>query len=115
MKLTNIVDSENSYVYSTSYGFCFSTYAFSPATTVGPTDGDISKAISFMWQRHSRSLLGPLHLSLCDAVEEWSLFRLHRLCVLAWSLGGGGQRSIEALGIQQKERSKPVTRSRSTT
>ena len=103
MKLINIVDSENSYVYSTSYRFCFSfTYAFSPATTVGPTDGDISKAISFMWQRHDRPLLGLLHTSLCKTVEEWSLFQLHRLSVLAWALGGGGARSVEALGILAK-------------
>ena len=102
MKLTNIVDSENSYVYSTSYRFCFSTYAFSPATTVGPTDGDISKAISFMWQRHDRGSLGLLHTSLCQAVEEWPLFQLHRLSVLAWALGGGGARSVEALGILAK-------------
>jgi len=103
MKLTNIVDSENSYVYSTSYRFCFSfPYAFSPATTVGPTDGDMSKAISFMWQRRDRPLLGQLHTSLCKAVEEWSMFRLHQLSVLAWALGGGGTRSVEALGILAK-------------
>ncbi len=125
MKLTNIVDNENSYVYSTSYRFCFSfAYAFSPATTVGPTDGDIRKAISFMWQRRDRPSLGLLHTSLCEAVEEWSLFRLHRLSVLAWALGGGGRGSVEALGILAKGAKqagdtfpfdKPVTRFRSMT
>jgi hypothetical protein len=103
VKLTNIVDSGNSYVYSTSYRFVLvPDYAFSPATTVGPTDGDIGKAVSFIWRRRSRPLLGQLHLSLCEAVEKWSLFQLHRLSVLAWSLGGGGRRSVEALGILAK-------------
>jgi len=101
MKLTNIVESGGAYVYSTSYRFCF-PYAFSPATTVGSTDGDISKAISFMWQRRDRPSLGLRHDSLCEAVEEWSLFQLHRLSVLAWTLGGGGVRSVEALGILAK-------------
>ena len=90
-------------VYSTSYRFCFSfAFAFSPATTVGPTDGDISKAISFMWHRRDRASLALLHASLCEAVDEWSMFRLHRLSVLAWALGGGGARSVEALGILAK-------------
>jgi hypothetical protein len=102
MKLINIVDSESAYVYSTSYRFCFPYYAFSPATTVGPTDGDMGKAISFMWQRRDRGSLAVLHTSLCEAAEEWSLFRLHRLSVLAWALGGGGVRSVEALGILAK-------------
>jgi len=101
MKLTNIVDNTNSYVYSTSYRFCF-PYTFSPATTIGPTDGDVSKAISFLWKSQERGLLGLLHTSLCEAVEEWSLFRLHRLSVLAWALGGGGVRSVEALRILAK-------------
>src|SRR5437667_1353595 len=101
MKLTNIVDNTNAYVYSTSYRFCF-PYTFSPATTIGPTDGDVSKAISFLWKSQERGLLGLLHTSLCEAVEEWSLFRLHRLSVLAWTLGGGGVRSVEALRILAK-------------
>ena len=100
MKLFNVVDSEKSYVYSTSYRFCFSfAYAFSPATTAAPIDRDFTKAISFMWQRRDRPLLSQLHTSLCKAVEEWSMFRLHRLSVLAWALGGGGVRSVEALRI----------------
>jgi hypothetical protein len=100
MKLFNVVDSENSYVYSTSYRFCFSfAYAFSPATTAAPIDRDFTKAISFMWQRHDRGSLGLLHTSLCKAVEEWSMFQLHRLSVLAWALGGGGPRSVVALRI----------------
>ena len=103
MKLINIVESENSYVYSTSYRFCFSfAYAFSPATTAAPIDRGITKAISFMWQRRDRYLLKLLHASLCKAVEEWSMFRLHRLSVLAWALGGGGVRSVEALRILAK-------------
>src|SRR5205807_9820230 len=102
MKLTNIVASGDAYVYSTSYRFCFPYYAFSPATTVGPTDGDMSKAISFMWQRRDRPLLAQLHTSLCKAAEEWSMFQLHRLSVLAWALGGGGVMSVEALCILAK-------------
>ena len=94
MKLFNVVDSENSYVYSTSYRFCFSL-----AYAVAPIERDFTKAISFMWQRHDRASLGLLHTSLCNAVEEWSMFRLHRLSVLAWALGGGGVRSVEALRI----------------
>ena len=93
MKLFNIVDSENSYVYSTSYRFCFSfVYAFSPATTAASIDRDFTKAISFMWQRHDRDSLGLLHTLLCKAVEEWTLFRLYRLSVLAW-----GDRSVTRL------------------
>ena len=103
MKLTNIVESGAAFVYSTSYRFILiPEYAFSPATTVGPTDGDISKAVSFMWHRRDRGSLGLLHTSLCDAVEEWTLYQLHGLSVLAWSLGGGGTRSVEALGILAK-------------
>lgn len=86
------------YVYSTSYRFCF-PYTFSPATTVGPTDRDSRQPISFLWNRRDRHLLGFLHTSLCKAVEEWSLFRLHRLSVLAWAFGGGGSNSLAALRI----------------
>jgi hypothetical protein len=103
MKLFNVVDSENAYVYSTSYRFCLSLdYAFSPATTAAPTDRDFTKAVSFMWHRRDRGSLSLLHASVYKAVEEWSMFRLHRLSVLAWALGGGGARSVEALGILAK-------------
>jgi hypothetical protein len=103
MKLINMVDSENAYVYSTSYRFCLVfPYAFSPATTAAPTDRDFTEAISFMWQRRDRPSLSLLHASVFKAVEEWSMFRLHRLSVLAWSLGGGGVRSVEALRILAK-------------
>jgi hypothetical protein len=103
MKLTNIVESGAAFVYSTSYRFILiPKYAFSPATTVGPTDGDIGKAISFLWQHRARGSLALLHTSLCEAAEEWSLYQLHGLSVLAWSLGGGGTRSVEALRILAK-------------
>ena len=103
MKLFNAVDNESAYVYSTSYRFCLVfPYAFSPATTAAPIDRDFTKAISFMWQRRDRGSLSLLHASVYKAVEEWSMFRLHRLLVLAWTLGGGGARSVEALGILAK-------------
>ena len=52
-----------------------------------------------MWNRKDRNLLAWLHTSLCKAVEEWSLFQLYRLSVLAWARGGGGSVSLEALRI----------------
>jgi hypothetical protein len=97
MKLIDF-PTEHCFVYSTNYRFCF-PYTFSPATTVGPTDRDFSQAISFLWQRRDRKYLGLLHTSLCKASEEWTLFRLYRLSVLAWARGGGGSKSLEALRI----------------
>src|SRR5262249_28748972 len=103
MKLFNIVDRESAYVYSTSYRFCLVfPYAFSPATTAAPIDRDFTKAISFMWHRRDRGSLSLLHAAVVKAVEEWSMFRPYQLSVLAWSLGGRGPRSIEAMGILAK-------------
>jgi hypothetical protein len=99
MKLLDMIPGDDCYVYSTSYRFCF-PYTFSPATTVAPINRDFSRAISFLWNRRDRDLLGLLlHTSLCKAVEEWSLFRLYRLSLLAWARGGGGSESLQALRI----------------
>jgi len=78
-------------------------FTFAPATTVGSTDGDFSKAISFLWKRQDRHLLGVLHSSLCKAVEEWSLFQLHRLSVLAWAYDGGFLKALCLLGVGARE------------
>jgi hypothetical protein len=101
VKLIDTVDKENCYVYSTSYRFCF-PFTFAPATTVGSTDGDFSKAISFLWKRQDRRLLGVLHSSLCKAAEEWSLFQLYRLSVLAWAYGGGSLEALRKLAVAAK-------------
>lgn len=98
MKLSDIVDTENCYIYSTSYRFCF-PYTFPPATTAASIDRDFSSAISFLWNRRDRTLLSLLHESVRQAVEEWSLFRLYRLSVLVWGRGGGGTNSLEALRL----------------
>ena len=97
MKLSDIILQEDCYVYSTSYTFAF-PFTFAPFTTVAPMDRDFSKAISLMWNGKDRYLLVPLHTSVCKAVEEWTLFQLYRLSVLAWARGGG-PKSLEALRI----------------
>jgi hypothetical protein len=46
MKLHDIIYDKDCYVYSTSYRFCISPFAFAPSTTIGPTDGDFNRAIN---------------------------------------------------------------------
>jgi hypothetical protein len=70
------------YVYSTSYRFCF-PFPGIPATTVGPIDGDLSKAISFLWKREHRGLLPQIHREVYSAALSWGLEKLYNLSVLA--------------------------------
>ena len=61
MKLQEIIYERECYVYSTSYRFFISQFAFAPSTTIGPLDGDISKAVNITWKHKDRNLL-PLLL-----------------------------------------------------
>ena len=85
MKFQSIVYTRDCYVYSTSHRFCF-PFTFAPFTTVGPLDGNMSKAISFMWKRGDRNFLVVLHEYVYSAAEEWGLERLYWLSVLAYAL-----------------------------
>jgi len=82
MKLHDINLLDDSYTYSTSYRFCF-PFTLAPFTTVGPLNGDFSKAISFMWHRKSRQHLEDLHHEVMQAATEHKLVRLYRFSVLA--------------------------------
>ena len=84
MKLHDINLLDDSYTYSTSYRFCF-PFTFAPFTTVGPLNGDFSKAISFMWHRKSRQHLEDLHHEVMQAATEHKLVRLYRFSVLAFT------------------------------
>jgi hypothetical protein len=97
MKLQEIIYEKDCFVYSTSYRFCISPFAFAPSTTIGPTDGDSSRAVNITWDRRVRNLLPSLHGEVCEAARKWGLDRLHRLAVLAFAWTGGRPR--EALEI----------------
>jgi hypothetical protein len=92
MKLQEIIYEKDCYVYSTSYRFCISAFAFAPSTTVGPMDGDISKAINITWHRRVRNMLPSLHSEVCEAARKWGLDRLHRLAVLTFAYPKGRPR-----------------------
>jgi hypothetical protein len=101
MKLREIIHDKGCYVYSTSHRFCF-PFTFAPFTTVGPLDGDFSKAISFMWHRKSRRHLEDLHHEVMQAATEHKLIRLYRLSVLAFTFRDtykGDRGSIAALRL----------------
>src|SRR5207248_196372 len=70
------------YVYSTSYRFC-APFTFIPATTVAPTDGSFSNAISFLWKREHRGLLPQIHEEVYSTVQSWGLDQLYKFSVLA--------------------------------
>ncbi|SRR6266540_2011730 len=98
MKLKNIIYEKDCFVYSTSYRFCISQFAFAPSTTIGPLDGDFSRAVNITWNRKNRHmLLLLLHPQACEAARTWGLDRLHRLAVLTFAWTGGRPR--EALEI----------------
>ena len=92
MKLTDIIYEKDCYVYSTSYRFCISPFAFAPSTTVGPMNGDVSRAVNIIWDRRVRNLLPSLHDEVCEAPRKWGLDRLHRLAVLTFAYPKGRPR-----------------------
>jgi hypothetical protein len=94
MKLHDIIYEKGCYVYSTSYRFCVSPFAFAPSTTVGPMDGDFSRAVNITWDRRVRNLLPSLHVheEVCEAGRKWGLERLHRLSVLTFAYPKGRPR-----------------------
>ena len=57
LKLHEIIHDKDCYVYSTSYRFCISPFAFAPSTTVGPMNLDFSRAVNITWNRKDRNLL----------------------------------------------------------
>src|SRR5205809_6316956 len=91
MKLRNISYKENCYVYSTSYRFCF-PFTFVPSTTVAPVNRDLSRAVSFMWNRKDRDLLLFLHQEVERAVEKWGLDEIYRLAVTTFAYPDGAPR-----------------------
>src|SRR5438034_1241936 len=84
MKLTDINYAGESYVYSTSFRFCF-PFTFAPFTTVGSLDRDTRKAISFMWRGEHRNHLRELHAELYDVLLERGLQQLRNLAVLVYA------------------------------
>jgi hypothetical protein len=113
VKLSDIDFAGESYVYSTSFRFCF-PFSFAPFTTVGPLERDARKAVSFMWRREHRRRLAELHAELYDVVLEHGLKRLRDLAVMVYacpyptptlrSLGGHYRfRSRSALEILERQ------------
>ena len=94
LKLHEIIYDKDCYVYSTSYRFCISQFAFAPSTTVGPTNLDFGRAVNITWNRKDRNLLPSLHHEVCEAARTWGL---DRLAVLAFAWTGGRPR--EALEL----------------
>jgi hypothetical protein len=109
MKLQEIISEKECYVYSTAYRFCISQFAAAPSTTIGPLDGDISKAVNITWKRKDRNLLPLLlHRQACDVARTWGLDRLHRLAVLTFAWTGGRPReALEIVADGAKEAGDP--------
>jgi hypothetical protein len=116
MKLTDIDFAGESYVYSTSFRFCF-PFAFAPFTTVGSLDRDKRRAVSFMWRRKHRMRLRELHAELYDVLLERGLQQLRSLAVMVyacpyptpdlWSHGGRHKfRTRSALEILERQAAK---------
>ena len=72
VRLRDIISSHDVYVYSTSHTFAF-PFRFMPITTVAPTNGDFSKAVSFMWNRKDGHFLPQVHQDVYEAVETYGL------------------------------------------
>jgi hypothetical protein len=92
LKLHEIIYDKDCYVYSTSYRFCISQFAFAPSTTVGPMNLDFSRAVNITWNRKDRNRLPLLHHEVCEAARIWGLDQLYRLAVLAFAGTGGRPR-----------------------
>jgi len=110
MNLQEIISEKECYVYSTAYRFCISQFAAAPSTTIGPLDGDISKAVNITWKRKDRNLLPLLlHRQACDVARTWGLDRLHRLAVLTFAWTGGRPReALEIVADGAKEAGDPI-------
>ncbi len=89
-------------------------FTFAPFTTVGPLDGDMRKAVSFMWRRKHRARLQDLHHEVWEVLFIHSLDRLRLLAVMAyacpyptpylWLHGGHHKfRSRAALEIMERQ------------
>jgi hypothetical protein len=87
MKLRETNPFNSTYIYSTSYRFCF-PFTFAPFTTVGPLDGDYTKAVSIMWNRKDRRQLRTLHEGLMVSLIGHRLERLHEMSVIAFAFKG---------------------------
>src|SRR5207248_11732047 len=85
MKLQNIIYEQDCYVYSTSYRFCFSHLALAPSTTIGPLNGDISKAVNITWRRKARRLLPELHGQIRESAETYALQDFEIIAKLAFT------------------------------
>jgi hypothetical protein len=104
MKLHDIIYEKDCYVYSTSYRFCISPFAFAPSTTVGPIDGGFGRAVNITWDRRVRNLLPSLHDEVCEAARKWGLDRFHPLSVLTFAYPNGRPRdglAYLAEGVRQ--------------
>src|SRR5947207_13948705 len=93
MKLQDIIYEKDCYVYSTSYRFCISPFAFAPSTTIGPMAGDFDRALNITWDRRVRNLLPSLHGEVCEAARNWGLDRLHRFGRLSFAYPKGRPRA----------------------
>jgi len=86
---------EDVYVYSSSWRMTVPPFCFYPWTTVAPINRDFSKAISFRWNRDQRKMLGLfLHSEVVKTVRKWGLKPLHKLALLCFAHGGGGQPAV---------------------
>jgi hypothetical protein len=104
MKFKEIIHEQDCYVYSTEHRFCF-PFTFAPFTTVGPLDGDMRQAVSFMWNRSDRHKLNALHSELCSTAGRVGLDELYQLSVLAWSPVSGlpSRQALEMLAKGARE------------
>jgi hypothetical protein len=93
---------QKEYVYSTSYRFCF-PFTFTPATTIAPTNGDFSKAVSILWNRKDRHLLPELHQEMQWALAAFGLDQLYRFALLAFVWPAGSREALELLAEGSKQ------------
>lgn len=102
MRLQDISYTQGCYVYSTSYRFCFSHLAFAPSTTIGPLDGDMSKAINITWHRKHRRLLPELHEQILESAETYGLQEFEIFAKLAFTHPGGPRKGLETIAAMPK-------------
>jgi hypothetical protein len=102
MKLQDISYMQGCYVYSTSYRFCFSHLAFAPSTTIGPLDGDMTKAVNITWHRKDRRLLPELHEQIFESAETYGLQEFEIVAKLAFTHPAGPRKGLETLAAMPK-------------